>query len=48
MPVETGHNCRDRATNEAVTRPFSSGAGKKSNMPSAMAALFRLTFDERS
>jgi len=41
MPVETGHNCGDRATNEAVTQPFSSVAVKKGNMPSAMAALFR-------
>jgi len=41
MLIETGHNCGDRATNEAVTQPFSSAAGKKSNMPWAMAALFR-------
>jgi hypothetical protein len=41
MPTETGHKWGDRATNEAVTQPFSSVAVKKSNMPSAMAALFR-------
>jgi len=38
---ETGHNCGDRASNEAVTRPFSNAAVKKGNMPQAMAALFR-------
>jgi hypothetical protein len=41
MPVETGHNCGDRATNELVTWPFSNALVEKGNMPQAMAALFR-------
>jgi len=41
MPVETGHNCADRATKELVTWPFSNALVEKGNKPSAMAALFR-------
>jgi hypothetical protein len=41
MRAETGHNCRDRATKELVTRPFSNAMVEKGNRPSAMAALFR-------
>jgi hypothetical protein len=36
---QTGHNCRDSASNEAVTAPFSGIAIEKGNMPQAMAAL---------
>jgi hypothetical protein len=46
MQVETGHNCGDGATNEAVTPLFQSSVGKKGNIPWAMAALFRDAFDE--
>jgi hypothetical protein len=39
MQVETGHNCRDFASNEPVTAAFSNRAVKKGNTPEAMAAL---------
>jgi hypothetical protein len=38
---ETGHNCRDFASNLPVTAPFSNAAVKKGNTPNAMAALCR-------
>jgi hypothetical protein len=40
MPVETGHNCADRATKELVTKSFSNALIEKGNRPQAMAALF--------
>jgi hypothetical protein len=39
MQVETGHNCRDFASKDPVTAPFSNTAVKKGNTPQAMAAL---------
>jgi hypothetical protein len=39
MQAETGHNCRDFASNDAVTAPFSNGAVKKGNTRESMAAL---------
>jgi hypothetical protein len=41
MHDETGHNCRDFASNEPVTAAFSNAAVKKGNTPESMAALFR-------
>jgi hypothetical protein len=38
---ETGHNCRNFASNEPVTAPFSNPSVQKGNMPQAMAALCR-------
>jgi hypothetical protein len=39
--IETGHNCRDFASNEAVSAAFSAAWVKKGNTPEAMAALCR-------
>ena len=36
---QTGHNCRDFASNEPVRAAFSNGAVKKGNTPQAMAAM---------
>jgi hypothetical protein len=41
MRDETGHNCRDFASNEPVSGPFSNAAVKKGNTPEAIAAMFR-------
>jgi hypothetical protein len=39
--LETGHNCRHFASNEAVSAALSAASVKKGNTPEAMAALCR-------
>jgi hypothetical protein len=46
--LETGHNCGDRASNEAVTTAIFSTAVKKDNIPQAMAALFPKPLTKRA